>query len=64
MRYSFCYRAIFLSKVSLNLKIHAYKLETVIIGYNGATIFVIALKISTEREYFSSSMHEQENSCL
>ena len=43
--YNFCYRANFLSKVSMNLKIHAYNLETVIVRCNGATIFVIALKI-------------------
>ena len=42
LSYNFCYRAI---KVSLNLKIHAYNPETVIVGCNGALIFVIALKI-------------------
>ena len=37
-----CYLANLLSKVSLNLNIHSYNLET---GIVGATIFVIALKI-------------------
>ena len=44
--------------MSLNLKIHAHNLETGIVGYNGATNIVIALKILTEQEYFKSSMHE------
>ena len=48
----------------MNLKIHAYNLETNIVGYKVATIFVIALKVKTEHEYFKSSMHEPENSCL
>ena len=43
--YNFCYRANLLSKVSLNLKIHSYNPDTVIVRCNGATIFVIALKI-------------------
>ena len=43
MNLNFCYRANFLSKLSMNLKIHAYNLETVIVRCNGATIFVIAL---------------------
>ena len=32
-----------LGRVCMNLKIHAYNLEKFIVGYNGATIFVIAL---------------------
>ena len=48
----------------MNLKIHAYNLETDIVRFNGATIFVIALKIWAEREYFRSSVHQPENSCL
>ena len=63
-RYNFCYRATLLSKVSLNLKIHAYNLEKGIVGYNGATNIVIALKILKEQEYFKSSKYEPENSCL
>ena len=39
----------------MNQKIHAYNLETVIVGYNGATIFVIALK------YVRSSMPEPDD---
>ena len=33
----------------MNLKIHAYNLETVIVRCNGATIFVIALTLSKVR---------------
>ena len=50
--------------MSLNLKFHAYNLETGIVGYNGATNIVIALKILTEQEYFKSSMHEPEKFML
>ena len=34
-----------LGRVCMNLKIHAYNLETDIVRFNRATIFVIALKI-------------------
>ena len=34
-----------LGRVCMNLKIHAYNLETDIVRCNGATIFVIELKI-------------------
>ena len=34
-----------IGRVCMNLKINAYNLETVIVGYNGATMFDLALLI-------------------
>ena len=36
---------IILGRVCMNLKINVYNLETVIVGYNGATMFDLALII-------------------